>query len=269
MIIKQEDFIRKLIRKKLNNLNEGFLISQDYIHKISNEIVNKLNLSDIIDSIMDDIENVDKIEIFLNDYEINCGQIFGKWAQKDNVDDEFSNFMADIYTKVIFTNNLPKNVYGNLTYYIDASIIKINYNHPEANDLIYKNIRKIEKDYGFQLSKEEIHKLIKKYLIPRYIYSVAHELRHLYDDYRSNNKIDKVYVDGYGIEYLLQTPEIWARFTELLSYIKRNKIKFKDFDFNLSYQYLLNNFKGFESLSKKTRSKLTSYLYRYINKQFF
>jgi hypothetical protein len=85
----------------------------------------------------------------------------------------------------------------------------------------------------------------------------------MFDDYRSNNKIGINYVDGYGNDYITQTSEVWASFSELLSKVKRNRIKLKDF--NSSYKFLLNNFNGFELLPIKMRSKLVSYLYRYIN----
>jgi hypothetical protein len=248
--------------KKLNVFNEGFLSSQNSLYEVSKEIVSKLDLSVIIDYIMDDLENSTGIEILQDDYKIKCDAIFNKWSEK-GFDDEFEEFLHITKCIVIFTNRLPSNVYGNLAYGFDSNTIKINYNHQETNSLIYTSIRKLEKKYDRELTKEEIKKIVQKYLIPIYIYNLSHELRHMFDDYRSNNKIGINYVDGHGNDYITQTSEVWASFSELLSKVKRNRIKLKDF--NSSYKFLLNNFNGFELLPIKMRSKLVSYLYRYIN----
>ena len=249
---------------KLNKsiITESFLSSQSHIYEISKEIVSNLSLNDIINYLIDDIENVNNIEILLNDYKINCQSIFYKWSQKENIDDDFSSFLANsVKVLVMFTNKLRKDKLGELVYnnHLQTTIY-INYNDQKANDLLYTNF----KNRTLEPSKEDLIKLVKQYILPSYINSVSHELRHLYDDYRTNNKIDNNdYINVYGDDYLNQTSEIWARFTEILNDIKKNRIKIKDF--NSSHQFLLKNFNGFDQLPIKLRSKLTSYLYRYIN----
>jgi hypothetical protein len=249
---------------KLNKtiITESFLSSQSHIYQISKEVVSKLNLKDIINYLIDDIENVLNIEILLNDYKINCEPIFYKWSQKEDVDDDFSSFLDNTNTSVVFTNKLSKGEFAELIYdNHKKTTMYINYNDQKSNNLLYNDIR----NSSFEVTEEYLNKFIKKYILPSYINTVSHELRHLFDDYRSNNKIgNDDYINTYGDDYLSQTTEVWARFTEILNDIRRKRLRIKDF--NMAYGFLSQNFNGFNQLPMKLRSKLTSYLYKFINK---
>jgi hypothetical protein len=241
-------------------LNESFLESQNHIYEISKKIVKYLDVITIFNHIFDDIENSTNIDITLDDYEINGNNIFYNYSQKENIYDEFSEF-SSFYSslKIIFTNRLQRNVYGRLVKSARDAIIYVNYNQ-KVNDLLFDKLEKI----NFNLSKDQLMFLIKKYIIAEYIDTISHEIRHLYDYYRSDDKIDAIYIDEFGDDYLKQNSEIWSRFTEILNSISRRRVKPKK-NFNVCYKFLEDNFVGFNLLPIKSRSKLTSYLYRFLN----
>jgi hypothetical protein len=242
-------------------LNESFLESQNYIYDISKKIVKHLDVIPIFNHIFDDIENSTDIDITLDNYEINVNNILYDYSQKEDISDEFSEF-SSFYgnLKIIFTNRLPRNVYGKVVYSFRDTIIYVNYNKQKVNGLLFDKLEKI----NFNLSKDQLMFLIKKHIISGYVDTISHELRHLYDDYRSDDKMDGIYTDNIGDDYLKQNSEIWSRFTEILNSISRSKLKPKK-NFNTCYKFLEDNFDGFNLLPLKSRSKLTSYLYRFLD----
>lgn len=175
-------------------------------------------------------------------------------------------FISNFDLKIQFVN---KNIInGDSRYVKSKKIILVNGQQKDFHDTLMVYKKQIN-----NLLKSNLSKITNEIFEESFKESIVHELKHAYDDYRTNGDfvIHKKTLDFFKngdkeiktkedyIRYLNLPHEYWARFLETISNF--NEYDWSE-DFNLLYNGFKKNFIGFDFLPIKAKKRLIKSLYK-------